>query len=130
LKTEQIEKIPGSDDLVAARLSPDGRYLTGYRPNKMMLYDFHSQRWSEVGDGIPAWSHDSRFVYFHRKNGDKSSEIVRMHVPDGKAERVTDLTGITLGGYWPEWVSLLPDDSPLITIDKSTQEIYRLELQQ
>jgi hypothetical protein len=128
LKTQEVSKIPGSEGLVAARLSRNGRYMTGHGPNKTMLYDFESQQWSDFGDGIPAWSHDSKFVYLHRKNADQS-EVVRMRVPDGKIERVLDLKGITLGGYWPDWVSLLPDDSPLLMLDKSTQEIYRLEFQ-
>jgi len=129
LKTQEVSKIPGSDGLLVARLSPDGRYVTGHSSNKTMLYDFQSQQWSDFGDGIPAWSHDSKFVYLQRKNGDQSPEVVRIRVPDGKVERVLDLKGITLGGYWPDWVSLLPDDSPLLMLDKSTQEIYRLELQ-
>ena len=129
LKTQGVSKIPGSDGLLAARLSPDGRYLTASRPNKTMLYDFQTQQWSDFGEGIPAWSHDSKFVYLHRKNADQSAELVRIRVPDGKVERVLDLKGITLGGFWPDWVSLLPDDSPLLMLDKSTQEIYRLEFQ-
>jgi hypothetical protein len=129
LKTQEVSKIPGSDELLAARLSPNGRYMTGHGQNKTMLYDFESQRWSDFGDGIPTWSHDSKFVYWHKKNPDHSAEIVRMRVPDGKVERVLDLKGITLGGYWPEWVSLLPDDSPVLMLDKSNQEIYRLEFQ-
>lgn len=55
--------------------------------------------------------------------------MVRIRVPHGKVERVLDLKGITLGGYWPDWVSLLPDNSPLFMRDKSTQEIYKLEFQ-
>jgi hypothetical protein len=68
-------------------------------------------------------------MYLHRKNGDQSAELVRISVPDGKIERVLDLTDLTLDGYWPDWVSLLPDHSPLLTLDRSTQEIYRLDLQ-
>lgn len=59
----------------------------------------------------------------------ESAEVVRIRVPHGKVERVLDLKGITLGGYWPDWVSLLPDNSPLFMRDKSTQEIYKLEFQ-
>jgi hypothetical protein len=129
LKTQEVSKIPGSDGLLAARLSRDGRYLTAHRENKTMLYDFQTQQWSDFGEGIPAWSHDSKFVYLHRKGRGQSAEVVRIRVPDGKVERVLDLKGITLGGYWPDWVSLLPDDSPLLMLDKSTQEIYRLEFQ-
>jgi DNA-binding winged helix-turn-helix (wHTH) protein/Tol biopolymer transport system component len=128
LKTQEVSKIPGSDGLLAARVSRDGRYMTAYRPNKTMLYDFQTQQWSEFAGG-GTWSHDSKSVYSHRKNGDQSAEVVRISVPGGEVERVLDLKGVTLGGYWPGWVSLLPDDSPLLMLDKSTQEIYRLDLQ-
>ena len=98
LKTQEISKIPGSDGMLASRLSPDGRYMTAHRPsNKTALYDFQSQQWSDFGEGIPNWSHDSKFVYFHRKNGNQSAEVVRIRVPDGKVERVLDLKGRTLG---------------------------------
>jgi hypothetical protein len=50
-------------------------------------------------------------------------------VPDGHVQRVLDLKGLTLGGLWPDWVSLLPDDSPLLMLDRSTEEIDRLDLQ-
>jgi hypothetical protein len=129
LKTQEVSKIPGSDGLAAARVSPDGRYMTAYRPSRTMLYDFQSQQWSEFADGVFTWSRDSKSVYLHRKNGDQSGEVVRISVPDGKVEHVLDLKDITLGGYWPEWVSLLPDDSPLLMINKSKQEIYRFDLQ-
>ena len=128
LKTQEVSKIPGSDGLLAARVSRDGRYMTAYRPNKTMLYDFQTQQWSEFAGG-GTWSHDSKSVYSHRKNGDQSAEVVRISVPGGEVERVLDLKDVTLGGYWPGWVSLLPDDSPLLMLDKSTQEIYRLDLQ-
>jgi len=128
LETQEVSKIPGSDRLGAARVSPDGRYMTA-RPSKGLLYDFQTQQWSEFPGGAFTWSHDSKSVYLVRKNGDKSSEVVRISVPDGKVEHVLDLKDITLGGYWPEWVSLLPDDSPLLMINKSKQEIYRFDLQ-
>jgi Tol biopolymer transport system component len=128
LKTQEVSKIPGPDGMVAARVSPDGRYMTA-RPSKGLLYDFQRQQWSEFPGGAFTWSHDSKFVYMHRKYGDQSSEVVRISVPGGKVERVLDLKDITLGGYWRGWISLLPDDSPLLMLDRSKQEIYRLELQ-
>ena len=50
-------------------------------------------------------------------------------VPDGHVQRALDLKGVTLGGLWPDWVGLLPDDSPLLLLDRSTEEIDRLYLQ-
>src|SRR6516225_9718286 len=63
LKTQEVSKIPGSDGLLAARVSPDGRYMTAHRPSRTMLYDFQSQQWSEFADGVFTWSHDSKSVY-------------------------------------------------------------------
>lgn len=129
LKTQEVSKIPGSDGMVGARVSPDGRYMTaGDHLGRTMLYDFQTLQWSEFAGG-GTWSHDSKSVYSHRKNGNQSGEVVRISVPDGKVERVLDLKDITLGGFWPSWIGLLPDDSPLLMVDKSTQEIYRLDLQ-
>ena len=43
-------------------------------------------------------------------------EVVQISVPDGRVERVVDLKGVNLGGYWPGVVGLLPDDSPLLML--------------
>ena len=132
LETQELSKVPGSDGMLASRGSPDGRYMIARNANAWMLYDFQTKHWSEFADdsyGAPAWSHDSKFVYVHRKNRDRSGEVVRIAVSTGKVQRVLDLRGVTLGGFWPGWVSLLPDDSPLIMLDKNSQEIYRLDLQ-
>jgi dipeptidyl aminopeptidase/acylaminoacyl peptidase len=132
LKTQQISKLPDSDGFSAARLSRDGRYLTALPAdrNTVMLYDLQAERWSELAQdyGSIAWSHDSKSVYMIRGREGQAAELVRISVPDGKTERVLDLKDVTLGGYW-DWVSLLPDDSALLTLDKSNQEIYRLDLQ-
>jgi DNA-binding winged helix-turn-helix (wHTH) protein/Tol biopolymer transport system component len=133
LKTQKVSKVPGSDGMVAARLSHDGHFLTALPmgQNKVMLYDLKTNRWSELAQafGSIVWSHDSRFVYLHLKHEAKPAELVRISVPDGRIQRVLDLKGVTLGGLWPDWISLLPDDSPLLMLDRSTEEIYRLDLQ-
>jgi DNA-binding winged helix-turn-helix (wHTH) protein/Tol biopolymer transport system component len=135
LKTQQVSKVPGSDGMVAARLSHDGHYLTALPmprdQNRVMLYDLQTQRWSQLAKafGSIVWSHNSQFVYLHLKHESEPDELVRISVPNGKIQRVLDLKGVTLGGLWPDWISLLPDDSPLLMLDRSTEEIYRLDLQ-
>jgi dipeptidyl aminopeptidase/acylaminoacyl peptidase len=131
LKAQDVSKIPGSDGMGGPRVSRDGRYMT--TRGITMLYDFQSQQWSEFSKvrcsgAVPNWSFDSKSLYAYCKNGDQA-EVLRISVPDGKVEHVLDLKDITLGGYWPYWVSILPDDSPLFTLDKNAQEIYRLDLQ-
>jgi len=134
LKTQQVSKLPGSEKMGASRLSPYGRYVSavfGDYHGKLMLYDFQTKRWSElstnVGSGSVVWSHDSKFVYLDLKG--QPAKLVRISVPDGKVEPALDLSDITLGGYFPGWISLLPDDSPLLMLDRSKHDIYRLELQ-
>jgi eukaryotic-like serine/threonine-protein kinase len=137
LKTQQVFKVPGSDGMIAARLSHDGHYLTALPmppdQNKVMLYDLQTQRWSELAKGFGSivWSHDNQFVYLLLKHEAKPAELTRISVPNGKVQRVLDLQGVTLGGFWPDWISLLSDDSPLLQLDRSIniEEIYRLELQ-
>jgi DNA-binding winged helix-turn-helix (wHTH) protein len=132
LETQEMYKVPGSDGMATARVSRDGRYMIASNATNWMLHDSQTEKWTEFADdsyGAPAWSYDSRFVYAQRKNRDRSEEVVRISVPGGQIEQIVDLTGVTVGGYWPGWVSLLPDDSPLLMLDKSTQEIYRLDLQ-
>jgi len=132
LETRELSKVPGSDGMLASRGSRDGRYIVAHSATAWLLYDSQTEQWTEFADdsyGAPAWSHDSKSVYAQRKNRDRSGEVVRISVPDGKVERVLELRGLTVGGYWPGWISLLADDSPLLTLDKSTQEIYRLDFQ-
>jgi Tol biopolymer transport system component len=133
LKTQQVSKLPGSEKMGASRLSPNGRYVSAVLGDhgKLMLYDFQTKRWAElttdVGSGSVVWSHDSKFVYLDLKG--QPAKLVRISVPEGKVEPALDLSDITLGGYFPGWISLLPDDSPLLMLDRSKHEIYRLELQ-
>jgi DNA-binding winged helix-turn-helix (wHTH) protein/Tol biopolymer transport system component len=133
LTTRQVSRIPGSEGMFATRLSRDGHYLAALprNQNKVMLYDLRTQKWSALAKafGSIAWSHDSKSVYLHLKHETRPAELVRISVPGGHVQSVIDLTGLTLGGLWPDWVSLLPDDSPLLMLDSSTEEIYRLDLQ-
>jgi DNA-binding winged helix-turn-helix (wHTH) protein len=133
LKTQEVSNVPGSEGMLATRLSHDGHYLTAglIGQNKLMLYDLKAKRWSELAraSGSIVWSHNNQSVYLRLNHGADPAEVVRMSVPDGKVQHILDLKGVNLGGTWPDWVSLLLDDSPLLMLDKSTEEIYRLDLE-
>jgi Tol biopolymer transport system component len=135
LKTQRVSKLPGSEKMFASRLSLNGRYVSAVfgDPGKLMLYDFQTKKWAqlanEVGSSSGVWSHDSKFVYLDLKGQAAKPTLVRISVPDGKVEPALDLSDITLGGYSPRWIGVLPDDSPLFVLDRSKHEIYRLELQ-
>jgi Tol biopolymer transport system component len=139
LKTGRVSTLPGSIGLFSPRWSPDGRYIcaiTAARPFKLMLFDFRNRKWVELFGSemaYPSWSHDGRYIYFeqvHNLGHDGSASINRMRISDHKLDTIVDLkeAGRLITGSFAEWTGLAPDDSPLLSRDISTHEIYSLRL--
>jgi eukaryotic-like serine/threonine-protein kinase len=132
LKTRTPTKLSGSDGLYSPRWSPDGRYLAAIPLDslKLMLFDFTTQKWTELANlfvAYPAWSRDGRYLYF---DGilDNQESYFRVQVTTGKLERIFSLKGFqAAGGAFGNWTGLSPDDSPLVVRDASIQEIYALD---
>jgi Tol biopolymer transport system component len=131
IKTHQFSKLPGSDGMYSARLSPDGHYVAAFRldASRLMLYDVNTRTWSELAQGnllgFKNWSHDGKFLYMLHVLEGQRTEVDRVRVADGKLEHFIKLKDKSLGG----WLSLDSDDSPILMRDKSTQEIYALDLE-
>jgi Tol biopolymer transport system component len=130
LKTRSVSIIPGSWGLFSPRLSPDGRYLAAFPAGALtlMLCDLRSGEWKAIGGGtfqFNTWSRDSKKVYMLRKD-DERSEIVRFDIARQKLEPVVSLANVEQGNR--EWVGLADDESPLIVLDKSVSDVYRLDL--
>jgi len=132
LKTGQVSALPGSDGLYSPRWSPDGHYLAAMPPdsNKLMLFDFTTKKWSELGKGgfaFPNWSHDGKYLYFEDFT---QGEIRRIEFPGQKFERIADLKELRrpndMSGYWSAPAF---DGSPLVMRDVGIQEIYALDWQ-
>jgi len=129
MKTRQIATLPDSDGLFSPRWSPDGRYLVALHSDSsgLTLFDFKTQKWSMLVKGLvgyPCWSHDGHYVYLARLFGD--SGVVRVAIPSGKAEQVSDLRKIQMTGLYGFWLGLTADDSPLVLKDAGTQEIVSM----
>jgi Tol biopolymer transport system component len=134
LATRRISTIPGSDGLFSPRWSPDGRYITAITAadqNRLMLYDFKTQKWrtlAEASIGYPNWSRDGRYIYFDC-DSPTNPAFIRVRISDGKMEEVASLKGVRrAAGHFGPWAGLAPDDSPLIMRDTGTQEIYALDV--
>jgi serine/threonine protein kinase/Tol biopolymer transport system component len=126
LKTRQVAPVPGSEGLYSARWSPDGKYLVAMPRDsvRLTLFDFNNQKWQDLVKiviGFPSWSRDSKYVYFNDLN---NTAIYRVRVSDRKVEKIASLAGASIGGGW---MGLTPDDSPMILIDASIDEIYALD---
>jgi serine/threonine protein kinase len=132
LETRQASKLPGSDGLYSPRWSPDGRYLAAIPLDslKLMLFDFTTQKWTELASlfvAYPTWSRDGRYLYF---DGilDNQESYFRAQLSSGKLERIFSLKDFqAAGGAFGNWSGLAPDESPLVVRDASIQEIYALD---
>ena len=132
LETRKARKLPGSDGLYSPRWSPDGKYIAAIPLDslKMMLFDFRTEKWTDISDifvAYPAWSRDSRFLYF---NGILNNQegYYRLQLSDRKLEKIFSMKGFqSAGGAFGTWSGITPDESPLLVHDASIQEIYALD---
>ncbi len=100
MKTRHASTFPGSIGFFAPRWSPDGRYLSAQTvgSKKLMLYDFHSQAWSEwvteaANVDYPYWSSDSRYVYYDNL-GTENPFCLRVKVGNHDPEKQFSLNGL------------------------------------
>ena len=115
--------------------SPDGRYISGYSDDhELMLYDIaHKQtrRLSGYADYF-SWSADSRYLYFNNFFDQRRKEpagVYRVSIADGKAERLMGTPGFPLTGVFGAWSGTAPDGSVLVLQDKSSRDLYALDLE-
>jgi len=136
LSTRQTRLLPGTQDFDGVHWSPDGKYAAASDEahEKLMLFDFKSQQWSELADG-PAygwgirWTSDSLYVYYQHAAQGEEQPIFRVRVSDRKVEQITsarqilraDVLGYTLTG-------LTPDNSPVASLVRRNSDVYALEL--
>jgi len=132
LERQKLTPVPGGENLFSPRWSPDGRYIAGITldSGRLMLFDRTTEKWSELvrmGIGFPSWSHDGQYVYFD-SIFTEAPAFYRVRIADHRLDRLVSLKDIHR--YWganAEWTGLAPDDSPLITRNISTPEIYALD---
>ena len=133
LKTSEITDVPGSENLFSPRCSPDGRYIAALSADstELMLYDTGKKNWSKLAEakfGFENWSHDGKYLYAEDYS-DKIDAMVRVNVANGKLETLFSLKEIPRGfDPWEFWIGLTPDDSVIMMRDRSTQEIYSLDV--
>jgi len=132
VKTSKSSDLPGSERLFSPRCSPDGRFIAALSDDarKLMLYDWKTNTWSQLAEGLFAfqnWSGDAKHIYAEQLVG-KGDDFVSIGVPGGTVKSLFSLKEVPRGfDPFETWVGLT-DDEPLLMRDKSTQEIYALEL--
>src|SRR5512146_651445 len=133
-KFTTLPKSPGG--FWAPLWSPDGRYIAGHPFNEigLLVFDLKTQTYHSLPPnasiGYHNWSHDGRFLYYLCSVGNKRG-VYRARAQDGKEELVFDFPeGFRGTGWYSEWMSLDPDDVPILFRDVGTDEIYALTLSQ
>jgi Tol biopolymer transport system component/DNA-binding winged helix-turn-helix (wHTH) protein len=132
LQTRRVSVVPGSEGLHGPRWSPDGRYISATSGSGLVLFDVATQKWIEqvrgMSAGWQAWSRDARYVYF--LGGylfGAGPGIFRVAVNNSnKLEKVLSLKDFRPAGSFGAWLSLTPDDDPLVLRDVGPPEIYAL----
>ncbi len=136
VKAHKLTTIPGSEGLFSPRLSPDGQYIAALSPDftKVMLFNFQTRQWStwltEPAGAVsyPSWSADSKSIYFDDLVTDEES-IRQVKLGDDRPQRVFTVSGIDrYPGPFGLWAGRSPDGSWMFVRDRSTQEVYSLNL--
>ncbi len=131
LVTHRVKRLRGSQGLVLAEWSPNGRYIVARSSDHqtLMLFDFKTQAWTELARrelNWLNWSRDGQYVYFEQHGAQHA--VMRVGVNDCKIEEITSLQNVKRTGVNGSfWFGLTPDDSPLVLRDIGTQEIYALD---
>jgi Tol biopolymer transport system component len=139
LKTHQVSKLPGSDGISSPRGSPDGRYIAAQRyldPEAQMLYDSSAGKWAVLTEGewgYQEWTRDGRYLYAQ----DSNHNLFRIKIATRKLQKVLDLKDVPVRMYrrssiddlFAYWTGVAADGSPILMRDKSTQDIYAIDVQ-
>jgi Tol biopolymer transport system component len=133
ISTREITPVPGSDGLWSPRWSPDGKLITAFSAGGLKVLDVATQRWSTLPVSklmdYNAWSSDSKYIYFLRRESGDSS-VYRIRATGGKEELVADLKDWHITGFFVTWMALDPTNAPMVMRDVGTDDIYALTLEE
>jgi dipeptidyl aminopeptidase/acylaminoacyl peptidase len=135
IKTRTVSPIPDSKGLYSPRWSPDGRYLSAVSveaSRRLMLYDFHSQKWSEwstENDNFDYGQWSANGKYFYWENFGTNPKCRRIKLGEHRVEDLFSLNSLRrYFGVFGSWSGQAPDDSRVFVRDVSTQHIYALDV--
>jgi Tol biopolymer transport system component len=134
LRSHNVSKVAGSDEMWSPRWSRDGRKILALprAADRLMIFDVTTQKWTELAKvqaSYPEWSRDGDYIYFLvRSKGAPATVILRVRIRDRKLEQVASLRNFKQPTVdWGGWAGLAPDDAPILLREAGTPEIYALD---
>ena len=139
LQTGAMKEIPGSKGLFSPRWSPDGRWIVASSLDQRRIYLYAvpsiggtgaCRLLAQTSVADPAWSADSRAVYFHAFM-EPDEPIDRVGIPEGAVTRVTgsrDVRARSEDALDFSFSGLAPGDVPLIRARTWTANLYSAQL--
>jgi len=136
LHTHKLSEIPGSEEMLTASMSPDGKFLSALHTvsgQQVSVYDFKNAKWKILGSTTgyrPAWTRDSSTLYLVTRQG----ELQRYRPATGRLESVVKMPGslnafgLSLQGL--SFLSIGLDGAPIVARDQGSSQIYAIKWQQ
>jgi Tol biopolymer transport system component/DNA-binding winged helix-turn-helix (wHTH) protein len=132
LDSHRVTALPGSQGLLGPIWSPNGRFIAGIDTSTwgIRLFDFQTQQWKMLVNenaGWGVWSKNGRYIYY--LNLMHEPGVYRVRVTEGTSERIVNLEGFRATGSTLSWMSIDPDDTPMLIRDAGSNEVYALTLE-
>jgi Tol biopolymer transport system component len=134
LDSGELRPVPGSQGLLGARWSPDGRYLAAFTADMrhMKLFDIDHQRWTDMTSGnyfsVPVWSSDSKWLYFQDLL-DSGEPVFRMRPGDVTRERAFSFEDILNSGTQRcGFYGVAPDGAIVFRATRDGGDIFALDV--
>ena len=133
VRTRVVSPFPGAERFLYPKCSRGGDVLASEPQSEGLLsvewlFEASSRAWRRLGPsalGWHSWTRDGRSLVGLNL---QTNRIERRSIATGRLEPVADLRGIPLAmDIGVPWAGLGPDDSPLVTRDLSTRDLYVLD---
>ena len=135
LSSSEITKLPGSENLIGARWSPNGRFIAAidFEQTKLLIYDAADRAWKELAKGSllgdPVWSPDGKYIYIQDVLKEEEP-VYRLRLADQHRESLPGCdVALREGMQRCIFLGLAPDGSLLLNLRQSFFNVYALDFE-
>ncbi len=132
-RTGKLSTVPDSRDTIGPWFAnQDTLIATVSDQSKFVLFDFKTGKWTDLltsTDNFVNWEMSPNYEYFFYQTAGNDPKIFRMRIKDRNVQLVTSLKGFRAVEdpyIGTTQLNVAPDNSPVLTRDIGTQEVYSL----